>query len=63
MGAHRSQAAAIDRDAKFAGMRRMEEDAMWIERSRPLWEARLDGLEMVVESLKRKEIVDGRRTK
>jgi DNA-binding transcriptional ArsR family regulator len=45
------------------GARRLEEEAMWIERYRQLWEARFDELDKVVEGLKRKERVDGRRKK
>jgi DNA-binding transcriptional ArsR family regulator len=43
------------------GRRRLEEEAMWIERYRQLWEARFDELDKVVEDLKRKEKVDERR--
>jgi len=43
------------------GMRRLEEEAMWIERYRQLWDARFDELDELVEELKRKERVDGRR--
>ncbi len=43
------------------GRRRLEEEAAWIERYRQLWEARFDELDTVVEELKRKEKVDGRR--
>jgi len=43
------------------GLRRLEEEAMWIERYRKLWEARFDELDQVVEELKCKEIVDGHR--
>jgi DNA-binding transcriptional ArsR family regulator len=43
------------------GLRRLEEEAMWIERYRQLWAARFDELDQVVEELKRKEKVDGRR--
>ena len=43
------------------GLRRLEEETMWIERHRQLWEARFDELDKVVEELKRKERVDGRR--
>jgi DNA-binding transcriptional ArsR family regulator len=43
------------------GLRRLEEEAMWIERYRQLWEARFDELDKVVEELKRKERVNGRR--
>jgi DNA-binding transcriptional ArsR family regulator len=45
------------------GLLRLEEEAMWIERYRQLWEARFDELDKVVEELKRKERVDGRRKK
>ena len=45
------------------GLRRLEEEAKWIEKYRQLWEARFDELEKVVEELKRKERVDGRRKK
>jgi len=43
------------------GLRRLEEEAAWIERYRQLWNARFDELDRVVEELKRKEKVDGRR--
>jgi len=43
------------------GLRRLEEEAAWIERYRELWDARFDGLDKVVEELKRKEQADGRR--
>jgi DNA-binding transcriptional ArsR family regulator len=42
------------------GLRRLEEEAAWIERYRQLWDARFDELDKVVEELKRKERVDGR---
>jgi DNA-binding transcriptional ArsR family regulator len=42
------------------GPRRLEEEAMWIERYRQLWDARFDELDQVVEEMKRKERVDGR---
>jgi DNA-binding transcriptional ArsR family regulator len=45
------------------GLRRLEEEAMWIERYRQLWDARFDELDQVVEELKRKERVDGHRKK
>ena len=45
------------------GLRRLEEEVMWIERYRQLWDARFDELDQVVEELKRKERVDGRRKK
>ncbi len=40
------------------GLRRLEEEAAWIERHRQLWDARFDALDKVVEELKRKEKVD-----
>ena len=43
------------------GPRRLEEEVMWIERYRQLWDARFDELDKVVEELKRKEKVDGRK--
>jgi DNA-binding transcriptional ArsR family regulator len=45
------------------GPRRLEEEAAWIERYRQLWDARFDDLDNVVEGLKRKEKVDGRKKK
>ena len=45
------------------GLRRLEDEVMWIERYRQLWDARFDELDEVVEELKRKERVDGRRKK
>src|SRR6202021_346596 len=41
------------------GLRRLEEEAAWIERYRQLWDARFDELDKVVEELKRKDKVDG----
>jgi DNA-binding transcriptional ArsR family regulator len=43
------------------GLRGLEEVAAWIERHRQLWEARFDELDKVVEELKRKEKVGGRK--
>jgi DNA-binding transcriptional ArsR family regulator len=43
------------------GLRRLEEEAAWIERYRQLWSARFDELDNVVEELTRKERVDGRK--
>jgi DNA-binding transcriptional ArsR family regulator len=40
------------------GLRRLEEEAAWIEGHRQLWDARFDALDKVVEELKRKERVD-----
>ena len=45
------------------GLRRLEEEVMWIESYRQLWDARFDELDEVVEELKRKARVDGRRKK
>src|SRR5882757_6303665 len=41
------------------GLRRLEEEMAWIEKYRQLWDARFDGLDNVVEELKRKEKIDG----
>src|SRR5262245_13069138 len=43
------------------GLRRLEEEAAWIERYRQLWAARFDELDKVVEELKRKEKLDARK--
>src|SRR5665213_64783 len=43
------------------GKRRLEEEAAWIEKYRQLWDARFDELDKVVDELKRKEKVDGRK--
>jgi DNA-binding transcriptional ArsR family regulator len=43
------------------GVRRLEEEAAWIESYRQLWDARFDELDKVVEELKRKEKIDGRK--
>ena len=43
------------------GRRALEEEAAWIERYRQLWDGRFDELDKVVEELKRKEKVDGRK--
>src|SRR5579862_4712337 len=43
------------------GLRRLEVESAWIERYRRLWDGRFDELDKVVEELKRKEKVDGRR--
>ena len=40
------------------GLRRLEEEAAWIEGHRRLWDARFDALDTVVEELKRKEKTD-----
>ncbi len=43
------------------GPRRLEEETAWIEGYRQLWASRFDELDKVVEELKRKEKVDGRK--
>ncbi|RJS14321.1 ArsR family transcriptional regulator [Corallococcus sp. H22C18031201] len=43
------------------GPRRLEEEMAWLDRYRQLWEARFDELDKVVEELKRKDQVDGRK--
>ena len=43
------------------GLRGLQEEAAWIERYRQLWGARFDELDKVVEELKLKEKVDGRK--
>jgi len=43
------------------GAHRLEEETAWIERHRLLSDARFDELDKVVEGLKRKEKVDGRK--
>ncbi|MFC3653196.1 ArsR/SmtB family transcription factor [Dyella humi] len=42
------------------GVRRLEEEAAWIERHRQLWSARFDALDEIVENLNRKEKADAR---
>jgi DNA-binding transcriptional ArsR family regulator len=43
------------------GSRRLEEETAWIERYHQLWDSRFDELDKIVEELKRKEKVDGRK--
>jgi DNA-binding transcriptional ArsR family regulator len=43
------------------GARRLEQETAWMERYRQLWASRFDELDEVVEELKRKEKVDGRK--
>jgi DNA-binding transcriptional ArsR family regulator len=43
------------------GLRRLEEEAAWIDRYRKLWDARFDALDVVVEELTRKEKIDARK--
>ena len=42
------------------GLRRLEEEAAWIERHRQLWAARFDALDEIVDDLNRKEKADAR---
>jgi DNA-binding transcriptional ArsR family regulator len=43
------------------GPRRLDEEVAWLEGYRRLWAARFDELDEVLEELKRKENVDGRK--
>jgi DNA-binding transcriptional ArsR family regulator len=43
------------------GVRGLQEEAAWIEKYRQLWSARFDELDNVVDELKHKEKVDGRK--
>jgi DNA-binding transcriptional ArsR family regulator len=43
------------------GLRRLDEEAAWIERYRQIWDARFDELDRVVEELKRPDKIDGRK--
>src|SRR3954462_3475505 len=45
------------------GPRRLAEETAWIEEDRQLWASRFDELDKVVEELKQKEKVDGRKTR
>ena len=45
------------------GLRRLEEETAWIEKYRQLWAARFDELDEVVEELKRKETINGRKNR
>ncbi|MDP9109953.1 MAG: helix-turn-helix domain-containing protein [Pseudomonadota bacterium] len=44
------------------GLRRLDEEAAWIERYRQLCEARFAALDQVIEELQRKEKSDGRKS-
>ena len=44
------------------GLRRLDQEAAWIENYRQLWDARFDELDRIVEDLKRKEKADGRKS-
>jgi DNA-binding transcriptional ArsR family regulator len=43
------------------GLRRLEQEAAWLERYRQLWEIRFGALDRVIEELKQKEKVNGRK--
>jgi DNA-binding transcriptional ArsR family regulator len=43
------------------GPRRLEEEAAWLGRYRQLWDARFNELDKVVDELKRKEKLNGRK--
>ena len=43
------------------GSRRLEEETAWLERYRQLWASRFDELDLVVDELKRKEMIDGHK--
>jgi DNA-binding transcriptional ArsR family regulator len=43
------------------GPHRLEDETMWLERHRQLWDARFAELDNVLEELKRKEKVSGRK--
>ena len=45
------------------GLRQLEQEAAWIEKYRRLWEARFDEVDKIVDELKLKEKVDGRKNK
>jgi DNA-binding transcriptional ArsR family regulator len=43
------------------GPRRLDAETAWLERYQQLWAARFDELDQLVEELKRKEKIDGRK--
>jgi len=43
------------------GLRRLAEEAAWIERYRQRWDARFEELDKVIDELIRKEKIDGRK--
>ena len=45
------------------GLRRLEEETMWLERYRQRWDERFDALDKVVEELTRKEKSDERKNR
>ncbi len=42
------------------GLRRLEQEAEWIDRYRQLWNARFDELDNVIEELKQKKRLEGK---
>ena len=45
------------------GPRRLMEETAWIEKYRQLWASRFDALDEIVEELKQREKVDGRKSR
>ncbi|HEY1692700.1 MAG TPA: metalloregulator ArsR/SmtB family transcription factor [Polyangiaceae bacterium] len=45
------------------GPRRLQDETTWIEQYQRLWDARFDALENVVEELRQKEKMDGRKSR
>jgi DNA-binding transcriptional ArsR family regulator len=45
------------------GPHRLQQEAAWLERHRELWDSRFRALDEVVEDLKRKETIDGRKNR
>ena len=43
------------------GPHRLEDETVWLERPRQLWDSRFDALDNVLEELKQKEKVNGRK--
>jgi DNA-binding transcriptional ArsR family regulator len=43
------------------GLRGLGDEAAWIEKYRQIWEARFDALDQIVEELKKREKLDGRK--
>jgi DNA-binding transcriptional ArsR family regulator len=45
------------------GPRRLEDETAWIERYQQLWDARFDALQSVVDELRQKEKMHGRKSR
>ncbi|HXU00076.1 MAG TPA: metalloregulator ArsR/SmtB family transcription factor [Polyangia bacterium] len=45
------------------GPHRLDQETAWLESHRQLWDARFGELDVVVEELKRKEMIDGRKNR